>query len=158
MGFAKTGIAIDQKGVIILGRMLCHGHGSGVGELVGRSHDKGLEGEFSGGKAVGFFLRRAALKLLKTGIIQKLDLKISGEDIVQSGLDVGKKEGFNIALLEFVGTVEEAGIPPDIDDGQLIEPGRDGRFRKSAPELAEDVLPDIGDGIQQQTPLLLKII
>ena len=52
MGLSKTGITVDQQGVIVLGGMVRNCLGSGVGQLVAGTDHKGIEGEFIRGKAL----------------------------------------------------------------------------------------------------------
>ena len=149
MGFAKTGIAIDQKGVIILGRMLCHGHGSGVSQLVGGAHHEVLKGKFRVGKAVRLSLRRGPpLELQKPGVVQNSNLEVDGKDIPQGGLDVVQKEGLQVAPFKIAGAVELADAALDIHNAQLIKPGGDGSLGERPPELTQDIFPDVGDGVQ----------
>ena len=156
MGFAQSGITVDQKGVVILGGMLCNGHRSGVSELVGGADYKGLEGKFGGCEPVRLPLgRSAALKFNQAVVVEDFDLEIHGENVMERVFDVAEKEGFNVSLFEVVGTVEKAGVSPDIDNRQFVEPGGDGGFGESPPKLPEDVFPDIGYGIQAEAPLSL---
>ena len=48
MGFAQTGFPVDEEGVVILRRVLCHRQGGGVGQLVGVAHHEAFEGVFLG--------------------------------------------------------------------------------------------------------------
>lgn len=45
---------------------------------------------------------------------------------MKGGLDVGQKQGLQIAPFKIAGTVKIAGIPPDVHDAQLVEPGGQG--------------------------------
>ena len=101
MGFAEAGIAVNQKGVVILGGMLCYRHGGGIGQLVGGAHHEVLKGKFRVGKAVRLSLRRGPpLELQKPGVVQNSNLEVDGKDIPQGGLDVVQKEGLQVAPLK----------------------------------------------------------
>ena len=88
VGFAEAGVPIDQKRVVILGRVLCHGHGGRIGQFVGRAHHKSLKGELLRGETVLLFFLRRALELRKAVVVQDGHLEVRGEDVPQGGLDV----------------------------------------------------------------------
>ena len=46
MGFAQPGPAVDEQGVVGIGRVCSHRQGCRVGKFVGGAHDKGGEGVF----------------------------------------------------------------------------------------------------------------
>ena len=129
MGLAQARVPVDQQGVVVLGRVLRHGHGGGVGQLVGGAHHEGIKGELRGGKAVALAVGLAAAELREVRIVQDLHFKVRGEDIVEGGFDVFHEQGFDVSLLEIVGAVEQKGIAPDIHRLQLVEPGGDGGLR-----------------------------
>lgn len=55
VGLAQAGLAVDKERVIVFGRMVGDRDRGGVGELVGRTDNKVLEGVFLvGGQADGF--------------------------------------------------------------------------------------------------------
>ena len=152
VGLAKAGVPVNEEGVVILGGMLRHRHGGGVGQLVGGAHHKGLKGELVGGKAVTL-LFGAAAELRVRQVVQNTDLEIHGEEIPDRILDVFHEKVFNVAPLEIVGAVENEGISADVHGLQLVEPGVDGRFRKLALQSVQDLIPHISDGIQKEAPL-----
>ena len=127
-------------------------------QLVGRAHHEVLEGELRVSKAVRLPLGRggAALKLQEPGVVQDLHLEVHGEDVVKGGLDAVQKEGLQIPPFEIAGAVEIAGIALDIHHAELVEPGGNGGFGERPPELAQDILPNVGDGVQKETPLFSK--
>jgi hypothetical protein len=45
--------------------------------------------------------------------------------------------------------VEVAGAAFDVHDAQLVEPGGDGGLGERPPELAQDILPNVGNGVQK---------
>ena len=52
VGLAQAGVTVDQQGVVVLGGMLRHRHGGGIGQLVAGAHHEGIEGELRGGEPV----------------------------------------------------------------------------------------------------------
>jgi hypothetical protein len=90
VSLAQTGIAVNQQRVVVLRGMLRHGDGSGIGQLVGGTHHKGIEGKFIGSKAVTGPLYLCAVESLQTLIVQNDDLKLCGEDILQGGFVLKK--------------------------------------------------------------------
>ena len=150
MGFSQTRVPVDEKGVVVLGRVLRHGHGGGVGQLVGWAHNKIPEGKLRVGKAVRLALGRGPpLEFQEPGVVENLHLKVGGKDIPKGGLDVVQKQGFQVPPFEIAGAVQVAGIAPDVHDAQLVEPGGDGGLGERTPQLVKNVFPNIGDGIQR---------
>ena len=120
-----------------------------MGQLVGRAHHEVLKSELRVGEAVRLPPGRGApLELQQAGVVQDLHLEVHGEDVPEGGLDIVQKQGFQIAPLEIAGAVEIAGIAPDVHNAQFVEPGGDGGFGERPPELAQDILPNVGDGVQ----------
>ena len=84
VGFSKTGVPIDEKGVIVFGWVLGNGEGGGIGKLVGRTHHKGLKGKFSCAEAV---VLPVVFSFVGT-LSDNANVKIHGENISQDCLDV----------------------------------------------------------------------
>ena len=152
VGLAKAGVPVNEEGVVVLGRMLRHRHGGGVGQLVGGAHHEGVKGEFIGGEAVAL-LFGGAVHFRVGRIVQNADLKIHGENIPQGGLDVFHEQGLDGAFFKIIGAVEDKGIALDIHGFQLVEPGVDGGLGELSFQLGENIVPHVGDGIQKETPL-----
>ena len=79
---------------------------------------------------------------------------MNSAEVKRSDLDVGQEEGLNVTPLEIVGTVEEAGAASNVHNGELVKPGGNGGFGERSIQLAEDILPNVGDRIQKNTSLL----
>ena len=101
---AQAGVAVDQKGVVVLGGVVGNGLGGGIGQLVAGAHHKGLKGKFVGGEAVALPLLSADEAHIR-GVVQDGHFKIRGENILEGGLYILHEKGLDIALLEVVGTV-----------------------------------------------------
>ena len=158
MGLSKAGVPVDQQGVVVLGRVLRHGDGGGIGQLVGGAHHEGLKRELRGGESLALAVGTAIVQLRIVQIVQDLHLEICGEDIMEGGFDVFHEQGFDISLFEVVGTVEEKRIALDVHGLQFVEPGGNGGLRELALQLGKHIVPYIGDGIQKETPLSSKKI
>ena len=89
MGLSQAGVPVNEEGIVILGGVLRHGHGGGVGQLVGGAHHEILKGELRVGEPLGLALGRGgALKLHQTRVVQNLHLEVRGEKVVEGCLDV----------------------------------------------------------------------
>ena len=154
VGLTQTGVTVDQQGVVVLGGMLRDRLGGGVGQLVGRAHHEGLERELVRRKTVVLLFGGTAVECGKTGVVQNLDLKIRGEDIVQDRFDILLEQGFDIALFKIVGAVQDECVALDVHSRKFVEPGGNGSFRQIALQLDQYILPDIGDRIHKETPLI----
>ena len=88
MGLAQAGVPVDQQGVVVLSRMLRHGDGGGISQLVGRAHHEGLECELRGSEPLTLAVRAVILELCVIQVVQNLHFKIRGENVVKGGLDV----------------------------------------------------------------------
>ena len=130
-----------------------------MGQLVGGAHHEVVKGEFGVGKALRLpFRGGSALELQKARVVQNLHLEIRGENVMEGGLDVGEEQGFQVSPFEVAGTVEIAGIALDIYDAEFIEPGGNGGLGERPPELAQDILPNVGDGIQKGNTSLFFLV
>ena len=159
MGFSQAGVPVDEKGVVVLGGVLRHGHGGGVGQLIGGAHYEVVEGEFGVGKAVCLPLRGpAALVFQKARVVENLHLEIRGENVVEGGFDVVEKQGLQVSPFEVAGAVEVTGIALDVHDAKFVEPGGNGGLGERPPKLAQDILPNVGDGIQKGNTSLFCLV
>ena len=103
---AQAGVAVDQQGVVVLGGMLRHCHGGGVGQLVAGAYHEGIEGELCGGEPLADVRGdHLPVELSQFVHIQDLHLKLHGKHIQKYGLDVFDEQGFNISFFEVVGAV-----------------------------------------------------
>ena len=156
VGLAQAGVPVDEEGVIVLGRVLGHRLGGGVGQLVAGAHHEGIEGELVVGIEAlvpgGLAPQEGTVAVL----IQEGDGDVPREEVLQGGLDVLHEEGLDIAPLEIVGAVEEEGAVPEVQGRDLVKPGADSGLRELRAELLEDALPHVRDGIQMETPRFLS--
>ena len=102
VGFAQTGFPVDEEGVVILRRVLCHCQGGGVGQLVGVAHHEAFEGVFLGawqktGRGLGF------LELGFPLLPQDHHVQVGGEQVVQGPFDVLCVPGYEDIPLELRG-------------------------------------------------------
>ena len=89
VGLSQAGVPVNEEGIVILGGVLRHGHGGGVGQLVGGAHHEILKGELRVGEPLGLALGRGgALKLHQPRVVQNLHLEVRGEKVVEGCLDV----------------------------------------------------------------------
>ena len=111
MGLAQTGVAVDEQRIVIFTRMLGHGPGRGVGQLVAGAHHIGFKGEgVRIDQRAGMIGRNAVIggQLL---VIQNLHLQIGGKDLTQRLLDIIHEARFNGTLFKRVVAVQhESGI------------------------------------------------
>ena len=135
MGLAQAGVPVDQQGVVVLSRMLRHGDGGGISQLVGRAHHEGLECELRGSEPLTLAVRAVILELCVIQVVQNLHFKIRGENVVKGGLDVFHEQGLDIAFFKVVGTVEDKRIALDVHRLQFVEPGGNGGLRELALQL-----------------------
>ena len=61
----------------------------------------------------------------------------------------GEKKGLQVTPFKVAGAVKIADASPDVHDFKLVKPGGNGGFGECAPELAQDVFPNVSDGIQE---------
>ena len=136
----------------MLARGVGHRLGGGVGHGVGGAHHEGVKGELPGlHQGHRLFLLRVAVEA-QALVIQQADGHVGGEDVLQTGLDVGEEAVLDIIALEVVGAVEHQGVPLQGNHCRLVKPGLDGSLRQVLPEAGEDHGPDIGYRLHRSSP------
>ena len=124
------------------GGVVRHGLGGGIGQLVGRTHHKGVEGVLVDGEAG---LLPGSGGLFHLVVVQDADLKVLGEEVEEGRLDVVQEEGLDIALLKAVSAVEHQDAALNLHGFGFIEPGGDGGLGQFLAQLLKDRFPDIRD-------------
>jgi len=93
MGLAQTGIAVDEQGVVALRRLLRHGFGGGVGQLVLGPHHIRLKRKGVGVEQVAGLVGGHAVVGGQLLVVEDLHLHVRGEDVLQRRLDLGQEAG-----------------------------------------------------------------
>ena len=143
MGLAQTGVAVDEKGVIALRRLLRHGLGRRIGQLVLGTHHVCLKRKGVGVKQVPGLIRRHTVVGGQLLVVEDLDLQIGGKNVLQRRLDLGKKAGLHRVFFKGVAAMEHQRRILHGDHGDLIEPGPYGGVGQLAAETAEDAVPKV---------------
>ena len=143
VGLAQTGVAVDEKGVVALRRLLRHGFGGGVGQLVlGADHIR-LKCEGVGVEQVTGPVGRHAVIGGQLLVVEDLDLHVRGEDVLQRRLDLGQEPGLHGILFEGIAAVQHQRRILHGHHGDLVEPGLDGGVGQLAAEPGENAVPQV---------------
>ena len=109
VGLAQAGLAVDKERVIVFGRMVGDRDRGGVGELVGRTDNKVLEGVFLvGGQADGFAGLDGCGRLVA---VDDSDRDRFAEQLGQRLLQGGGEARFDDLFLKLVGSAQDKAGP-----------------------------------------------
>jgi hypothetical protein len=151
VGLAQPGFSVDEQGVVVLGGVVGHGPGGGVGKLVGRAHHKALEGIFlgAGQEIVVFFLTGPAL--LHFAGAQHQYVEFGGEQLVQGLFHRAQIAGGDDVLFEVGGGIEHKAVLLQSDRFGVVKPGVDGGGGHIRLHQGEHTCPDVCGGIHRRT-------
>ena len=141
VGLAQAGVAVDEEGIVIFPRLLRHGDGGGVGELVGVADDKAIKG------IAGHLGQRGILLGFGDVIVQLIpgqndNVKITGKEIRQRRLDGIAEALKNDVPFEVGRGMQNQTAVLHIHRLTVGEPGGDGGGGQLLRENANDLIPD----------------
>ena len=148
MGLAKTGVAVDEQGVIHVSRILRHRQRRGVGVLVGGTHHEVVEGEAGhlGQRVVIGGLGQIAVQLLLAR--QHGDLELGGEQVAEHGRNIAGKALLDDVPLEVGGGVEHDAVVLQLHGRTVGKPGVQRRGGEVLPQHGQNAVPYVVEGIQ----------
>ena len=146
MGLSEAGVAVNEQGVIGPSGVFGHGHGGGVGKLVGRTDYEPVESiSVHLREVVGaFFAGEVFLKLVPR---QDLQLELAGEQIVERGANHAAEARLDYPALEVSGRVQHELAVVELDGLAVGKPGVIGRRRYVLCYYIEYALPYLRNGI-----------
>ena len=121
MGLAQAGFAVDEEGIVALGRLVGHAPGCGVGKLVGGAHHKFVKGVLlrPGKENVVLGLGERFLFPLT----QNLHVKIRGKKLPQRLLNGGAVAGDDDIPFEVGGGIQNKAVLIQREGLGVVEPG-----------------------------------
>ena len=144
--FPEAGIAVDEKGIVGLARILRHGDGGGVGEAVGVADDEVVKGVARHlGQGVGAVSLAGGFKVVIVG--QDQHLKIRSEEIIKRGLDPVAEALLDDLLLELTAGFQHKAAVVQLHGHAVEKPGLHRRRRELLRQDVQHLLPYILDGI-----------